>query len=72
MIAGKPYMVGENGPEMFTPNASGSISNNPGGYVINNNFGNITLANGKDEQRFEGMLNKVMADTIRNLSLGIR
>lgn len=37
VTAGKPYLVGENGPEMFTPNTYGRINNNPstGGVVIN-------------------------------------
>lgn len=28
LTAGKPYLVGENGPELFSPGQSGSISNN--------------------------------------------
>lgn len=53
------------------PSTSGTVATSPG-YSINNNFGNITIANGRDEQRFKGLLEQVMADSVRNLSLGIR
>lgn len=29
--AGQPYLVGENGPELFMPTGSGNVVNNPGG-----------------------------------------
>ena len=43
VFAGTPYMVGENGPEMFVPRVSGSIVPNSrvqnfGGITINGNF----------------------------------
>jgi len=57
---------------MFYPATGGSISNNPGAYTIVNNFENITLSNGRDEQRFKGLLEQVLADSVRNLSLNIR
>ncbi len=53
------------------PSASGTVSNTPG-YNIVNQFGDVTIANGRDEQRFKSMLEEVMAKSIRNLSLGIR
>jgi hypothetical protein len=41
--AGRSYMVGENGPEMFTPGASGVISPATGG--VNNSFNfNVTVS----------------------------
>lgn len=36
--AGSPYMVGERGPELFVPNASGSIMPSGSGAPIVNNF----------------------------------
>jgi hypothetical protein len=45
---GKPYMVGERGPEMFVPNASGSIvpSKNLTGQASNNVVVNVNMQNG--------------------------
>lgn len=40
---GSPYMVGENGPEVFVPNGSGSIVPSPGGHTFN-----ITVNGGSD------------------------
>jgi len=36
--AGSSYLVGEKGPELFTPSANGSISPNGAGAVVNNVF----------------------------------
>jgi hypothetical protein len=36
--AGAPYMVGERGPELFVPGASGAIVPNGGGAVVYNTF----------------------------------
>lgn len=40
--AGKPYIVGERGPEVFTPTTNGRISNGGGGAVTVNQTINIT------------------------------
>jgi hypothetical protein len=41
VMGGQPYMVGESGPELFTPNTTGSITRNsdlPDGKTVNVNF----------------------------------
>ena len=39
VAAGRPYMVGEMGPELFVPSSSGSIlANGAGGVVVNQNY----------------------------------
>jgi hypothetical protein len=38
VAAGTSYLVGERGPELFTPSANGSISPNGAGVVVNNVF----------------------------------
>jgi tape measure domain-containing protein len=56
VMGGQPYMVGENGPEMFVPNTTGSITRNSdlgGGGAVTVNF-NI-VAN--DTQGFDELLN---------------
>ncbi len=40
---GSSYLVGENGPELFTPSRSGSISPNAGGMSIGALVGQLTL-----------------------------
>jgi tape measure domain-containing protein len=55
VMGGKPYMVGENGPELFTPANSGSITRNdqlPGGGTTNVTF-NI---NANDTAGFDQLL----------------
>jgi hypothetical protein len=54
-MAGESYMVGENGPELFTPNNTGSITRNNelgGGGTTNVNF--TIVAN--DAQGFDDLL----------------
>lgn len=55
VMGGKSYMVGENGPELFTPNTTGSITRNQdlgGGSPTNINF--TIVAN--DTQGFDQLL----------------
>ena len=55
VMAGRPYIVGENGPELFTPNSTGSITRNGdlgGGGAVNVNF--TIVAN--DTQGFDQLL----------------
>jgi hypothetical protein len=44
VAAGHPYMVGEQGPELFVPNNSGAIIPNGGGGVVANIYVNGTGA----------------------------
>jgi phage-related minor tail protein len=54
---GKPYVVGERGPELFIPNTQGQISQNArgmGGKSVNVNFNINTI----DSRGFEDALNE--------------
>lgn len=46
--AGGSYLVGERGPELFTPNKSGSISNKSGGTTVINNIYTSNSRHGVD------------------------
>jgi len=54
VMGGKPYIVGENGPEIFTPNTTGSITRNSdiGGAPVNVNF----TIQANDAQGFDDLL----------------
>lgn len=55
VMGGKPYIVGENGPELFTPSTTGNITRNSdlgGGGITNINF-NIQA---NDSQGFDDLL----------------
>lgn len=57
VMGGTPYLVGENGPEVFTPNTTGSITRNQdlgGGAPVNINF-NIQA---NDAAGFDTLLNQ--------------
>lgn len=52
--ANKTYLVGEEGPELFTPRGSGQIISNDdmGGSGIENNIGTINIANEADGEKW--------------------
>jgi tape measure domain-containing protein len=55
VMGGTPYMVGENGPELFTPNTTGSITRNSdlgGGGAVTVNFSIVA----NDTQGFDELL----------------
>ena len=55
VMGGKPYVVGENGPEVFTPSTTGSITRNSelgGGGAVNVNF----YIQANDTQGFDELL----------------
>ena len=68
VTGGKSYMVGENGPEMFTPSGNGRIARNNGdsgggGLTVNFNINAIDPATGTDfilgqKQQIVGMINQ--------------
>jgi hypothetical protein len=56
VMGGTPYMVGENGPELFTPNTTGSITRNSdlgNGGAVTVNFSIVA----NDTQGFDELLN---------------
>ncbi len=69
VMGGQPYLVGENGPELFTPNATGSITRNSdlGGAPVNISF-NIQAndAEGFDDLLIQrrGMIQQMVSDAI--------
>ena len=69
VMGGTPYLVGENGPELFTPNATGSITRNQdlGGAPVNISF-NIQAndAEGFDDLLIQrrGMIQQMVSDAI--------
>ena len=46
VVAGSSYMVGEKGPEMFTPSRSGVVNNSGGGQTVINNIYTAATAHG--------------------------
>lgn len=61
---GKPYIVGERGPEMFVPNQSGTIvPNNQMGPTFNFNFQGATITNEEE------LINKITNGLNRQLEL---
>lgn len=69
---GKSYLVGENGPEMFTPRSSGSITSNDklGGSapqmnvtVINNSSAQVQAKRGANGD-LKIMVNEIMAESV--------
>lgn len=64
VIGGGSYLVGENGPEIFTPATAGRISNRVGASpAIIINF------NGSTFMGREGIANQIAADIVRQLQL---
>ena len=65
---GGSYLVGERGPEMFTPNTSGSItpSNKLGGTTVNMNI-NAVDASGIDQLLYErrSMIKNLVSKAIK-------
>ena len=47
VMGGESYLVGENGPELFTPSTAGNVNNNPsGGTTVVNNIYTSATAHG--------------------------
>jgi len=70
VMGGQTYMVGENGPELFTPNTTGSITRNGdlgGGQPVTVNF-NITAndTTGFDQLLYSrrGMITQIINDAV--------
>ena len=67
VTSGKSYLVGEQGPEMFTPSGNGSIARNNGdgggGLVVNFNLNSIDSRSGTEfileqKKHIVGMINQ--------------
>ncbi len=56
--SGSSYLVGENGPEMFTPSGSGSITPNGAGGAININVTGNNFQSEQDMRRLVDMISR--------------
>ena len=68
VTGGTTYLVGERGPELFTPNVSGSIIPNPGGVTVNST---INVGAGVSRVEFESAIDARdanLVDTITRLA----
>ena len=76
VIGNQPYIVGENGPELFTPNTTGSITRNSdlkGGGPTNVNFyiqANDTTGFDELLTKRKGLITQIIRDA--NLERGVR
>jgi hypothetical protein len=66
--SGKPYLVGENSPEVFVPNASGTILNREQLAKNFGNLGNLNLNVGTNSN----VDNKAVVDAVQSLEQTIQ
>lgn len=75
VMAGRPYMVGERGPELFVPSQSGNIQSNGStagaSTTVNVQF-DFTGANIVDRDGFIRQIKDALATDMRLASLGVR
>lgn len=69
VISGRPYLVGENGPEIVIPNQSGTVKNSGIGATVNINFGSVSINDGSDMDTFTEKLKSAIESATRDLSL---
>lgn len=62
VTGGLPYVVGENGPEIFTPATSGRISDSKKGVTIVNNFSNNLFMGERD---LADMVDRSVSNSVR-------
>jgi hypothetical protein len=61
--AGRPYMVGESGPELFVPRSPGRIVANPGGASVSI----VSNVDARGSQMGEGQFRMILAESNRQL-----
>jgi hypothetical protein len=75
VTGGKTYLVGENGPELFTASQSGAIIPNNklggGGANITLSFGDVHISNGMDMDKFTQHIKDTLTRELRTARLGI-
>lgn len=71
--SGGTYLVGERGPELFTPSRSGTITPNGGGspISININLGGVSVRNDSDRASLIREMQNELTRTIQLYKLGI-
>ena len=62
---GTTYLVGERGPELFTPNVSGSIIPNPGGVTVNST---LNVSAGVSRVEFESAIDARDANLVETIT----
>ena len=73
--AGKPYLVGERGPEVIIPNQNSVVAPNSslggGGLTINVNMGNVQVGNVNDAKTLTDIIKTELTRTVQLYKLGI-
>lgn len=71
VMAGRPYIVGEEGPELFVPRSSGAIVPNGGAMQISVMAGaTVHVSGSADEDRLAQRISRMLADVLRDQRLG--
>ena len=65
VTGGTTYLVGEQGPELFTPDVSGSIVPNPGGVTVNST---VNVAAGVSRVEFESAIDARDAELVETIT----
>ena len=69
--AGRPYLVGEQGPETFVPNGGGRIlPNNQTGGAITVNFNNPIVRNNTDLETIINEVRRSLGEDLRLMRIG--
>jgi len=70
---GKSYVVGENGPELFTPNVGGRVTPAEQTKAMSNNYGgvNITISGAGDPRAVAQEVKRILAADNLSASLGL-
>jgi hypothetical protein len=63
VIGGRPYLVGENGPEMFVPRGTGTIT--PNGAMASNITVNVNMQDGSVSAQNASMLGSLVAGAVK-------
>jgi hypothetical protein len=72
VAGGSTYLVGERGPELFTPGSSGSITPNHalGGGGMSIGSINITIQGGETNEETAGVMQKKLVETMKKVADG--
>ena len=71
---GSTYLVGERGPELFTPSSSGNITPNDklgSGVTVSINFGGVSVRNDNDINSIASLISDELTRKLQLYKLGI-
>ena len=74
MNGGSTYLVGERGPELFTPSSSGNITPNDklgSGVTVSINFGGVSVRNDNDINSIASLISDELTRKLQLYKLGI-